>query len=369
MKYKSLFFTLIFSSLFGVNIKAQSNDEIFRFYLKLDDKYLIVDNSKDNWFTLELKADTIVKANYDQIIYNNKKLLQISVLPYTEFWPKDKKIFSIPKVLNAYKKWELNFQQQVTKSKLKNGQDFFIRKDDKPFLIWWYKVPQDVKSNEIEISNLDNRDTSSLGESKTLNATYMLSLVFSINAKKVVAMCIPVFEDENLTDEIGKLKEVANSLITYAHYIDLDVLFLTKKSKEKYILKDSLNFLNLDIPDWLNVLKSPYENSFFATFPEKNDAVNAMIIKWDYKSNSLTFNDFINNTKINHQDRPNYRLIKKNDSIFNYFYTSEDGWYYQQNVYLKGDNIFCCIVFTATYNTYDYNVQRFEEILKNIKLK
>ena len=36
---------------------------------------------------------------------------------------------------------------------------------------------------------------------------------------------------------------------------------------------------------------------------------------------------------------------------------------------LKGDNIYCRINFTATKNTYDYNIDRFEEIIKNLKLK
>ena len=142
-----------------------------------------------------------------------------------------------------------------------------------------------------------------------------------------------------------------------------------KKSKEIYVLRDGLNFLELEVPDWLNVIKPKYDNMFGATFPEKHEVVNAMIIRWEYKSDSLTFNDFINRGKLPQKERPNYRLIEENDSMLRYFFTSDDDWFYKQNVFIKGDNIYCLINFTATKNTYEYNIGRFEEIIKKIKLK
>lgn len=361
--------TLIISTLTCVNLFAQSDKMIYRYFFKSDTTYVLVDDSKDNWFTLEFKADTLFRNEDNKIIYDNKKLLQINVIPFSEILPNQKSSITIPKALDAYKKWELDYQQKLFKTKLKSGEEFYYR-DNKPFLIWWYKNPPETKNNESENNEKEyDIETATLVDVKTLNVTHMLCLNFSIYAKKNVALTIPVFEDEDLKEEVEKLKRVANSLRIYGGNIDMDVLVDIKKSKEKYILQDSLNYLKLEVPDWLNIIKPIYDNTFSATFPEKSEAVNAMIMKWEYKSDSLTFNDFVNRSKLPHENRPNYKLIEKNDSTLRYFYTSDNGWFLQQNVYLKGNNIFCFINFTATKNSYDYNVNRFEEILKKIKLK
>ena len=366
---KHFVLTLIMTSLFGVNLIAQSDNMTYRYFFKVDSTYIIVDDGKDSWFTIEFNADTLFQDENNRIIYNNKKLLQINVIPFSEILPNQKKPITIPKALQAYKKWELDYQQKLIKTKLKSGEEFYYR-DDKPFLIWWQKNPPETNNNESDLNEKEyDIETGTFIDVKTLNVTHMLCLNFSIYGKKNVALTIPVFEDENLNDEIEKLKIVANSLRIYGGNIDMDVLFDIKKSQEKYILQDSLNFLELEIPNWLNVIKPPYDNTFSATFPERHEVVNAMIIKWEYKSDSLSFNDFVNRSKIKHEDRPNYRLIENNDSILKYFYTSENGWFHQENVYIKGDNIYCFINFTATKNTYDYNIHRFEDIIKKIKLK
>ena len=365
---KLLVLTIIFTLLSFVNLIAQSDNLTYRYFFKTDSTYVIIDNSKDNWFTLEMKADTLYQYDDDKFIYDNKKLLQINVIPLSEILPNQKSIIPIPKALQAYKKWELDYQQKVVKVKLKSGAEFYYR-DNKPFLIWWYKTPPETKNtseqNEIAFDN----DTGTFVDVKTLKVTHMLCLNFTIYGTRNVAFTIPVFEDENLQEEVEELKEVANSLRVYGGNIDMGVLVDIKNSKENYILRDSLNCIELEVPEWLNVLYPRFDNTFGATFPEKHEVVNAMIISWEYKSDSLTFNDFINRSKLPYTGRPNYRLIEKSDSTLKYFYTSENSWFYQQNIYLKGDNIYCFINFTATKNTYDYNIGRFEEIINNIKLK
>jgi len=345
-KMKNLVLAFILISFSCVNLIAQSGNMTYRYVFKIDSTYVIVDDSKDNWFTLEFKADTLFQNQDNMIMYDNQKLLQINVVPFSKFLPNPKKSITIPKVLQAYKKWELDFQQKESKTKLKNGEKFY-RRDNKPFLIWWFEEPMGT----------------------AFNVTHMLCLNFSIYGNKNVAFTIPVYEDDNLKEEIEKLKDVANSLRVYGGNIDMDVLVDIKKSKEKYILRDSLFFLELEVPDWLNVIQPKYDNMFGATFPEKHEVVNAMIIRWEYQSDSLTFNDFVNRGKLPHKDSPNYRLIEENDSTLKYFCTSNNGWFYQQKVYLKGENVYCFINFTATKNTYDYNIGRFEEIIKKIKLK
>jgi hypothetical protein len=365
---KQLVLTTILTSLSLVSLIAQSDNLTYRYFFKADSTYVIIDDSKDNWFTIEIKADTLSHYEDDKFVYNNKKLLQINVIPISEILPNQKSSITIPNALQAYKKWELDYQQKVLKTKLKSGEEFYYR-DNKPFLIWWYKNPPEAK-NTSELNGIayDNV-TGTFVDVKTLNVTHMLCLSFTIYGARNVAFTIPVFEDENLQEEVEKLKEVANSLRVYGGNIDMGVLVDIKKSKEKYILRDSLNFIALEVPDWLNIIKPRFDNMFGATFPEKHEVVNAMIISWEYKSDSVTFNDFINRGKLPYNHRPNYRMIEKSDSTLKYFYTSDNSWFYQQNVYLKGENIYCLINFTATENTYDYNIGRFEEIINKIKLK
>ncbi len=366
---KHFFLTIILTSLYGMNLIAQSDNIIYRYFFKVDSTYVMVDDSKDNWFTIEFKADTLFQNEDNRIIYDNKKLLQVNVIPFSEILPNQKKSITIPKALQAYKKWELDYQQKELRTKLKSGEEFYYR-DNKPFLIWWHKNPPETKKNTSDNNEKEyDFETGTFVDVKTLNVTHMLCLNFSIYGRKNVALTIPVFEDENLKEEIDKLKDVANSLRIYGGNIDMDVLVDIKNLKENYVLRDSLNILELVVPDWLNIIKPPYDNTFSATFPERHEVVNAMIIKWEYKSDSLSFNDFVNRAKVPHEERPNYKLIEKNDSTLKYFYTSENGWFHQQNVYLKGDSIYCFINFTATRNTYDYNIDKFEEIIKNIKLK
>jgi hypothetical protein len=354
-----------------VNLFAQSDNKGFLFFVKVDSTYVMVDNNKGHGFMLEFKADTLFQIENNMIVYDNRKLLQVNVIPFSEVISNPKKNTTIPKALEAFKKWELDYQQKVLKTKLKSGQEFYYRDNNKPFLIWWHQNPPEEKKNKSDYNEKEyDPETDTFVEVKTLNVTHMLFLNFSILAEKNVAITIPVFEDEDLNEEIEKMKEIANSVRVYGSGIlDIGVLMDIKKSKEKYVLRDSLNFLELEVPDWVNVLRPMRDNAFFATFPERYEVINAIGMYWEYKSDSLTFNNLINRNSIPKEKRPNYRLLEESDSVLRYFYTSDNGWYYQQDVYLRGENVYCFFNFTATRNTYDYNIGRFEEIIKKIKLK
>ena len=103
---KHLVLTII-SFLSCVSLFAQANNTGFLFFFKVDSTYVMVDNSKGHGFMLEFKADTLFQNDDNMIIYDNKKLLQINVVPFSEILPNPKKSTTIPKALQAYKKWEL----------------------------------------------------------------------------------------------------------------------------------------------------------------------------------------------------------------------------------------------------------------------
>ena len=307
---KGSILTIIISFFYCVNLFSQSGNMTYSSFFKVDTTYVMVTYDENHGFMLEFKADTLFQTEDNRIIYNNRKLLQINVIPFSEILPNQKRSITIPKALQAYKKWELDYQQKLLKTKLKSGQEFYYR-DQKPFLIWWHKNPPDNDSNYNEEEYEFDYEAGTFVEAKYLNVTHMLCLNFSILSGKNVAFTIPVFEDEDLKEEIEKLKRVANSLRVFGSgIIDMDVLMDIKESKKEYVLRDSLSFLELEVPDWLNVIKPKYDNMFGATFPEWHEVVNAMSMIWEYKSDSVSFNDFVSKGNLYPKERrPNYRLI------------------------------------------------------------
>ena len=343
---KRLFLTTV-ALLSCMNLFAQSDkDAKYTAYFKADSIYTIIDNNDGNWFSFDIKTNSLFISENNMITYDSYKQMQIKVNPYSTISPDQKKPLSTKKTLQAYKKWELDYQQESETTKLKSGEEFYYR-DEKPFLIWWFEIPDDKKKS----------------------TTHLLYMNFSIHGKKHVAIVIPVYADENLKEEIEKLKNMANSFRLYGFYFNMDILSDIKKSKKNYVLRDSLNLLELEVPDWLNVIGLGGDKLFFMTFPEKNEIVNAMGINWEYKSGYSSFSDFINRKKFTMEKVFNYKLIEENDSVLRFFITSEDKNYHSQIVFLKGENIYCQINFVATKDTYKYNVKRFEEVLKMIKLK
>ena len=271
---KRLFLTTVVLLSF-INLFAQSDkDSTYRAVLKVDSIYTVIDNNEGNWFTFDIKTNSLFINENNRITYGSYKELQIIVHPFSKISPDQKEPLSTTETLQAYKKWELDYQQESVKTKMKSGEEFYYR-DEKPFLIWWYEIPADIKSS----------------------VTHMLYLNFSIYGKKHVAITIPVYADENLNKEIEYLKDIANSFRLYGIYFNMDILNDIKTSKKNYVLQDSLNLMELEVPDWLNVIGLISDKTFLATFPEKNEIVNAMGISWEYKSESSTFSDFINRTK------------------------------------------------------------------------
>jgi len=347
---------------------GQTDDIANRYFFKGDSTWLVVDNNIDHNFTFELKADTLYQDENGMIIYDNKRIMQINVIPIQRFLPNSKS-GTIEEALKVHKKWELKYQQEVLGTKLKSGEEFYYY-DSKPFLIWWHKNPPQGEDNTMaKDGKMFDTETATFVDVETYDVTHMLCLSFTLYGLQTVAISIPLYEGENMQVEMEKLKAVARSVRHYGANIDMDVLSGIQKSKQNYVLRDKLNYLELEVPEWLNVTTTNYKNAISAAFPAKFEVVNAMIMYWEYKSDSLTFDDFKKRTKSPRASRPNYGLIEDSDSTLRYFYTCEDNWFYSQDVYLNGTDIMCFINFTATRNTYDYNAWRFEEIVSKIKLK
>lgn len=361
---------MLFLLICTVNLSAQQNDEVFQFALKSDSSYIFIDNSNRNWYTLEFVTDTLFNIEKNIYFYNGKSI-QIGSVQFD-----NQNTFGVrgsteaeKLALLSYKKWELDYQKRVSKAHLKSGQEFYYGNNLKPFLVWWFENPRKSKvpDREIEFTTIKSYHKINLSDSLVLRATHQLFLGFIIQGNTSVHLSIPVLENETLEEEINQLKKIANTLNVYGSYVDLRVLSDRMKSKENIIMKDSLHLIEIEIPSWANVCKSPYKDIFSISFPEKENIVNALAILCEPKSDS--FDTFKNKYMPKKIDPNSLKLINKQTNKEQYFFTDNNTYFYGQSIFLEGEKTYCYINFIATRTTYDFNLARLYELVGRIKMK
>ena len=370
---KKIFLMVII--LLNLSLHAQEN-EIIRYYLRLDSNtYIFIDNSLNNWFTIELKTDTLFKLEnetYNDIFFADHKTIQIISLQFdnSNFQIMGNQTNEIMS-LWGHKKWEFEYQKKSREKKIKSKGKIFYNKNGKPFLIWWIENPKGewkgatiYTQEHIYTDNIDEE-----GKTSTIRkCTHQLFLYFIVNGKINVSITVPVLEDENLQNEISKLKNIANSLNVYGNYIDPE-FFFARLDNPNYVFKDSLNLIEIEVPSWLNITSTWRDNFLLCTFPEKENIINSAGIVWEPKSNYESFEDFKQKFITKEADINSMRLISKEKNKEQYFLTQKNGWFYVQNVFIEGENTYCFVNFYATETTYSFNLQRFYDLIEKIKIK
>jgi len=372
MKKLIIFATTILISL---NLHAQ-NDEVFQLFTKLDDStYLFIDNSESTWYTIEIKTDTFFSIENGMYFANNKPIQFLSLgfnssLPRgTRGNPRAEK-----NVLQDYKRIELAHHRQVIGRRLRSGEELFYSQSGKPFLIWWYENPRQRTRRErqrersiefyTDTSQMDFEDR----EYIELNATHQLFLTFNIHGNSLIAISIPVLENERLQDEIQKLKNMANSLNVYGGPIDLPTFF-KRLENPNYVFRDDSNLIEIELPSWLNVVVSPHWNIFSASFPERHNLTNAVGIRWYLKSNFENLDDFFNSFEPHNPDENSLKLLKREKNEIRSFHTTQNGWRRTLRIFIEGEKAFYFIVFTGTETTYDFNLPKFYELMERITFR
>ena len=366
---KIIIFSLIV--FFDLSIYAQ-DENIMRFSKKLNDNTnLFIDNSRNIWYTIEIKTDTLFPIEKNVFFVDNKTM-QIISLGFDNQNPRGTMGSEIAEkyALQGHKKWELDYQRKTIGKKLKNKEEFFYNKAGKPFLIWWYENPKKWKGKERTIEVYLTNDSIDIenDDAIELNCTHQLYMNFVIHGNILNSLSIPVLENENLQNEIEKLKNIANSLNVYGNYIDLKILS-ERINNPNYIFRDSLNLIEIEIPSWLNICVSPHKTLFSASFPEKDNITNAVAIIWELKSNFESFTDFKNKLIAKDPDINSLKMINKEKNKEQYFYTKNNGWFHCQNIFIEGENVYCYINFVATTTTYTYNLKKFYELVDIVKIK
>lgn len=359
-----------FLLLISLNLNAQPIESKY-YTLKHDSLFLFIDNAKECWYTIELQTDTLFQVE-GNIFYCDGKVIQVNSVLFGN-GQKNGVMGSITAAKHAlygHKKWELDYQQENLGKRLKDGDELFFDNNGKPFLIWWYKIPKNLKVpvREIEFEAAGITNMISNTSAVELQVTHQLFLDFVVQSNTSVSICFPVYENENIEKVKRNLKAIAKSLKVYGSYIDLSILEQRTKNAGKFIFQDSLSLIEIEAPEWLNILKIPIDNSFFGSFPEKENIYNAVGISWTYKSDTIDFQKFMSYYQ-NNRNRENVRIISDDGNVIREFYTSNNSFFYCEDVYLKSDHLYCYVNFTATKSTYNINIERFNELLKNIVLK
>ena len=357
---------------FSIGLIAQTNNEKIPVIFDLDSIFLFIDNSPRNWYSLEIESDTLFQIT-DNIYFCNDKTMQIGSVQFDNGKPGGVKGSKEDEesALKWHKKWELDYQKKSFRKRLRNGEEWYYSKNDKPFLIWWFESPK--KTNTIEVAievTIPTNDFKFSEDSAAieLNATHQLFLDFAVHGNTSVSISIPVLENETLSREIEFMKELANSLNVYGGPIDLEVLTNKLDKPNDYFFRDSLNKVKIPIPTWLNVIRNPFgKNVLMGSCPEKDNIYNSIGLSIRYQWDTLAHKNFsYRDTSLMSNERDDFMVLADSENEWRYFYTSDNSYFHCENIYLRKNDLYFYINFTATESTYEYNRNRLNEFVSII---
>ena len=204
---------------------------------------------------------------------------------------------------------------------------------------------------------------------KQFNSTYTLCLEFVIQGNISAVISTQVFENEKLEDEIEKIKQLANTMTFFGGPIYLDHLYKRIQSSEPYIIEDNLHTFSVKVPDYISIgATNDNNNILIFGFPEMNNVINAVALTWDYKTDYKTFKEFIEirDQRLNDQ-RDDSIVLKETLKERRIFYTNSNAYFHCQEVLLEMEDVYIQLIFTATEETYNFNLNRFNELVENVK--
>lgn len=373
LKIKFILFTLLLGNVSHIDAQSCLKPDLSILKIK-DSLYLYLDNSANNWFSFEVNADTVYPI--ERFIIADNKALQINLVRFSSKSPSgvmdDHASEEI--ALKKHSKWELKYQSKTLKKRLKSEYLSYRNKDNKPFLIWWHNVPE-IKEKGSKFDFVISNDASDgTGNEKdadsciVYNVSFMIYLSFIIDNNQVVAISIPVYQNEDIVHSIDFLKKIAESVKSYGGKINIYYLKKKIESPDDYELSDFRNLIKIKLPEYMTVLEIPYERSFMFTFPEIGQIINVALIRWDYSDSTDNLNTFVDKV-YSSNNREDLRNIVNEINYKEYKFTSDNGRFIYHDVFVKGKNVMYRVLFTATNTTYDFNLSRFMNFLKGIEIE
>jgi hypothetical protein len=185
---------------------------------------------------------------------------------------------------------------------------------------------------------------------------------------------IPVLEHESKEAKIALLKDqVANSIRIFAAPAmeeGLHEQLVYHKLGKEFSVPDSVEGIKFTIPFWLNMMQGPYY--LLGVFPDINNVSNALLMVVIDKSKYASFQDFKTQWLNRKGGRDKSREIKSNNdkfSKYNFHENTSYGKFRGQNVFFEAKASYGVVIFTATDDTFDKNIGRFEEFLSKVEIE
>ncbi len=378
-------FSILILIFFCVDTLCQDNKFLINFLFNKG-HITYVDNINNAYYTITFKADTVVQVNKKDLFVMDSSMVQIHNYPILEYMYNYKYDSTMEsELLLHFKDYEFDYMQdEVYKVELKAKDIFFNNKNSKRFLIWYFEVP---KKSNLTDTLVQKSDTSIIKEAKVYykngkylkNKTYetpvKYQLYFAFVANSYVSMTnIAVLENEDINKLILRYKtDIANSVRIYDNPINTNVLnnqIINKLSGKDFIINDTLKNFQITIPYWLNI--TDVTNRYLVgAFPDINNISNSFLMDIYNKSNYDSFEAF-KNSFLTNKGVVKYEIIdSKNVKINNYlvYFQASRSMFKCQDIFFDSGKYYGLVIFTATPDTYDKNVSRFNEFKNKIKIK
>src|SRR5574340_532275 len=137
------YLTFILMIFIGSAASAQKIMAPRHLLIEKDSTFLLVDDTPGCWYTLELKADKMGLID-ENLYYFDHKTIQFGGYMFDTGRPAGVMESRGAEVnaLNAHMKFELKQYLNSEQSKLYYNKKLYLNNSGKPFLIWWFKVPE-----------------------------------------------------------------------------------------------------------------------------------------------------------------------------------------------------------------------------------
>lgn len=358
---KSIFLLIGF---FLTNVVLSQDNPIT--YMKTSKSFLYIDNTPNAYFAVEIPADSVRATDMKGIFSIDNQAIQFIKNSFSteEYTNKNDSLKEIQLLKNKMN-WELDYiQDEVFKQKLTTHHIVFKNKMGKRFLLFDYKVPK-IEHAEDQTQAVKN---------------YFLTFVAN---QHIVGISTPSFVDNDSISNF--LKHISEDIRVYGAAIDKDALYYQTDAKDddnEIIYTDEVRNFEIEIPRWLNIVKTDSDDMFGGTFPDIDNVKNAVIVrsfsKDIYDSSFENFNHHkILKFKIGDQMGGGSKMLLKreieapkniNGVAFRYQSMYGTSIYENACYTVNTGSHYLLILFTATKETIDKNKDRLTEFLEKIKI-
>jgi hypothetical protein len=370
---KISFFSFFF--LLAINLFGQNTSPIG--FMKTANGLLHFDNTSGVHCTFEIPGKEVTKMEMPEAFMIDEEFVQIVKHKYDRSTlGNPQNLDSEKKILTFYKNYELDYlQDEMFKEKVESGEEIFLNKNGKRFMLWYYKIPESALEG--------------IKEEDLVNVTQYQLFMNNVSNNYVTGISINSYASDTLANKIQYLKKLADSYCIYGGVINLEALSYKIKAiadgeKVEYGFADK--GFKFSVPNWLNILDINAEDSFMGTLPDIDNVQNAISVQW-YDKKTLkrklkikTLNDFnkenITQKKIGDKIGNGTVLLKKkleapsncNGVCFMLEMMGGNSIYHTQILTFESKKSYILMRFIATPNSYDLNLSKFETFIKGLEI-